>query len=118
MKKAFCEPGNTSFCPPIAIASAFALAGGVTVQTEDAAASLLVQRSVENGGDRNYKTVAELEDDFGKESLHPGDLKAAVSNVMVGVLERLSNALKTDSAASKATKDLKAFAKKMSKMKK
>lgn len=105
MKKAFCEPGNTSFCPPIAVAKEFALAKG----------ELLIQRSSENGGDRVYRVVDELEKEFSDGSLHPGDLKASVSTIMLGVLEQLAKTLKSDKDASKAMKDLKAFQKKSKK---
>jgi tyrosyl-tRNA synthetase len=99
------------FCPPIALSSVFAFgpAGDGAV---------LVQRSDENGGDRTYENVADLERDFADGSLHPGDLKAAVANVMVRVLGQLGEGIKGDKEATKAAKDLKAFEKKLSKMKK
>jgi len=109
MKKAFCEPGNIGFCPPIELAATFALANG---------GCLCVKRSPENGGDREYRQAGEIESDFGGGSLHPGDLKAAVTAVMVGVLDKLAAGLKADAEAARAAKDLKAFQKKISKMKK
>lgn len=111
MKKAFCEPGNVKFCPPISLASVFAIGAGNQ-------GSLTVNRSPENGGDREYKSIAELEKDFADGSLHPGDLKAATTHVMVALLEKLAAGIKADQTAVKATKDLKAFQKKLSKMKK
>jgi tyrosyl-tRNA synthetase len=106
MKKAFCEPGNIGYCPPITLANTF--------NTSD----IEIKRSPENGGDVIYKTQAEMESDFEKGALHPGDLKAAASAIMVAVLDRISSEIKADKDATKASKALKAFAKKMSKKKK
>jgi len=99
LKKAFCEPGNTDFCPPIALATQFMGDG------------LVVDRAPENGGSVTYTSRSQLETDFASGALHPGDLKGAVQKVMVSVLESLG-------LDKKVTKDLKACAKKMAKMKK
>jgi len=111
MKKAFCEPGNISFCPPITLASAFSF-------TEDSTGSFVVHRSPDNGGERVYKTTCELENDFGDGTLHPGDLKTATTALMSGMLEKLAAAIKADSEATKAAKTMKAFQKKMAKSQK
>ena len=111
MKKAFCEPGNINFCPPIAVASAFAFG-------PDNSGSLLVKRSPENGGDLAYEAMSELENDFSSGSLHPADLKAATTLLMVSILEKLSVGIKADAEVTKAAKALKAFQKKMAKAKK
>jgi hypothetical protein len=71
-----------------------------------------------NGGNVTYTAKAELLRDFASGSLHLGDLKAAVSNMMVDVLTKLSAVIKDDDAASKGVKALKAFEKKMAKQKK
>lgn len=107
MKKAFCEPQNINFCPPIAVASVFAINNNGNHKD-----TLKVQRSAENGGNREYSSKEDLEKEFADGSLHPGDLKAAVTTVIVDVLTKLSNELKKDAAASKAAKELKAFEKK------
>ena len=112
MKKAFCEPKNITFCPPIALASAFAFGF-----TEDATGELKISRSPENGGDVVFTKRAEIEASFADESLHPGDLKAAASALMVSTLEKLSGAIKADGDATKAGKSLKALAKKLAKKK-
>lgn len=109
MKKAFCEPGNTVFCPPIALATVFCMKKETP---------LAISRSEENGGNRNYEDVSTLEKDFSSEALHPGDLKAGVSAAVMDVFKNLSSAIKADKEAVQATKTLKAFQKKMSKMKK
>ena len=107
MKKAFCEPGNASFCPPISLASCFALQYG--------SAALSVKRTPENGGDRDYTSSSSISADFASSSLHPGDLKAAVTAVMVGVLGRLAEGTKKEAAWKKAGACLKAAKKKSDK---
>lgn len=106
MKKAFCEPGNIEFCPPIVLANAFA------------AGDIEIKRSEENGGDVVYKKQTDMEADFKSGALHPGDLKATASTIMVGVLDKIASAIKADKEATQASKALKAFAKKMAKKKK
>ena len=109
MKKAFCEPGNTVFCPPIALATVFCLKKETP---------LVISRPEENGGICQYEDLSRLEKDFQSEALHPGDLKAGVSAAVMDVFKNLSNAIKADKEAVQATKTLKAFQKKISKMKK
>jgi Tyrosyl-tRNA synthetase len=106
MKKAFCEPGNIEFCPPIVLANAFG------------PADIEIKRSVENGGDVVYQNKQDMESDFKSGSLHPGDLKATASTIMVGVLDKISSIIKKDKGLTIASKSLKAFEKKMSKKKK
>lgn len=105
LKKAFCEPGNTDFCPPITLAFAFG------------PSEITIKRSPENGGDVTYKSQEEMEVDFKSGSLHPGDLKATTTTFMVQILDQIACALKNNADAAKASKVLKAFAKKMSKKK-
>ena len=110
MKKAFCQPGNMEFCPVISVLSAFQhLNLGPSSETCD---TITIHRTPENGGDVTYATAEEMTIDFANGSLHPGDLKAAASTLMVSVLERLSESIKKDGEASKGAKALKAFEKK------
>lgn len=113
MKKAFCEPKNISFCPPINVASVFAF--GVDPVTN--VGEFTIPRSSENGGDVVFKNRSELEASFADESLHPGDLKAAATNLMVSTLEKLAGGIKADGDATKAAKTLKAMEKKLAKKK-
>jgi tyrosyl-tRNA synthetase len=106
MKKAFCEPGNIDICPPIVLSIAFG------------AADIEIKRSPENGGDVVYKKQVDMETDFKSGALHPGDLKAKASAIMVGVLEKISSAIKEDKDVTKSSKALKAFQKKFAKKKK
>ena len=114
MKKAFCEPGNTSFCPPIVLACAFSFDLGIV----GTSGTVTIKRSEENGGDVDFKSSDELTKSFAEGSLHPGDLKAASSAIMVDVLEKLASGIKADAEATKAAKGLKALQKKLAKRKK
>lgn len=112
MKKAFCEPGNVDFCPPIEMLAYF---GGLDSGTGK---EVVIQRSPDNGGDVTYTSKSALLNDFESGALHPGDLKEVVSTVMVAFLTTLSEEIKKDGDAAKGAKALKAFEKKMSKQKK
>ena len=113
MKKAFCEPKNITFCPPISVGSAFAFGFDPANSTGE----LTISRSEENGGNVTFKNRAEVEASFADESLHPGDLKAAATALMVSTLEKLAAGIKADGDATKAAKTLKATAKKLAKKK-
>lgn len=106
MKKAFCEPGNVDFCPPIVVS--FAFSGG----------EIAISRSEENGGNVTYTTQTDMENDFKSGVLHPGDLKAAAFGIMVSTLSKLTDGIKADPEASKASKALKQAEKKAAKSKK
>jgi tyrosyl-tRNA synthetase len=112
MKKAFCEPKNIEYCPPISVASAFCFGF-----QPDATGELTIKRSPDNGGDAVFKNRAELEASFADENLHPGDLKASAQHFMMETLEQLAGAIKADGDATKASKSLKALAKKLAKSK-
>merc|ERR1711862_803154 len=93
MKKAFCEPGNIEFNPPITLLSQFSLSNSSTTDAAAAAAAaattttnVTIERSEANGGNVTYACQKEIEDDFANNKLHPADLKNATSKVMVNVL--------------------------------
>lgn len=112
MKKAFCEPKNIDFCPPISVVSAFAFG-----LEPDSTGAITIPRSPENGGDVTFTTRSELEASFANEALHPGDLKMAATGLIMGILEKLSSGIKADGEATKASKTLKATQKKLAKKK-
>jgi tyrosyl-tRNA synthetase len=112
MKKAFCEPGNTKFCPPIALASAFGFGF-----SDDALGEVLVKRSPDNGGDVIFKSRAEIEAAFTDESLHPGDLKVTTTALMFETMDKVAKGIKADGEAVKASKALKVLEKKLAKKK-
>ncbi len=106
MKRAFCEPGNLAFCPPIALASFFALQHGPGV--------VAITRTAENGGDVTYHTADAIAADFASGALHPGDLKEFAGKTMSDVLQRITDVTK-DKEVANSKKALQAFAKKQSK---
>eukprot|EP00538_Stauroneis_constricta_P006208 CAMPEP_0119567746 /NCGR_PEP_ID=MMETSP1352-20130426/36844_1 /TAXON_ID=265584 /ORGANISM="Stauroneis constricta, Strain CCMP1120" /LENGTH=731 /DNA_ID=CAMNT_0007617035 /DNA_START=67 /DNA_END=2262 /DNA_ORIENTATION=+ len=112
MKKAFCEPGNVTFCPPITLASTFFFGYG-----NEPTGEMVIKRSEENGGDIVFKQRSDIEAGFADESLHPGDLKTAVAAKMVEIIEKLSSSIKADSNLVKQSKALKALHKKLLKKK-
>ena len=88
LKKAFCEPGNIadngilSFCKYVIIP--VALKGK----------QFSIQRAAEHGGDVSYSSYEDLEIAFGKEEIHPGDLKAAVERyIYIYSFQKLSSSL-------------------------
>jgi tyrosyl-tRNA synthetase len=112
ISKAFCEPGNIQFCPPLSVVNVLAFGKGSAV----APSTLTVSRSEQNGGDKIYESADELAADFAAQHLHPGDLKAAVaSTLVIPTLEALTQAVKADPVATNAAKTLKTFAKKSNK---
>ena len=112
MKKAFCEPGNVGFCPPIDVASTFGFG-----LDPDSGNIVTIQRSEENGGNVEFRNREEMEAAFANGSLHPGDLKGKVSTIIVEVLDKLVQGIKADGDTTKASKALKALHKKLSKAK-
>ena len=115
MNKAFAEEKNVQFCPPLNLARVFCFGGDGAFAP--APGSLTVSRSEQNGGSITYDSFESLQADYEKGSeaggLHPGDLKKnAMAAVMVGVLEKLSAAFKSDKVVTQAVKCLKAQAKK------
>jgi hypothetical protein len=118
MNKAFCAPKDITFCPPIALASAFRFGFASDADTDTSTGrELSIKRAPDNGGDVVFKNLSELEASFSDESLHPGDFKAAATTIMMEVLDKLAAAIKADGDANKASKTLKALAKKLAKNK-
>ena len=110
MKKAFCEPQNIDFCPPIEFARVFVFGP----PSND---NFTVPRSAENGGELVYSSVDQVKADFASGALHPSDLKPPLTKVAVAVLDKIAAALgKGD--AKKAAATLKNFQKKQAKQKK
>ncbi len=63
MKRAFCEPGNVEHCPPITLTDACVFTTG---------GALDISRKEDNGGDKRYTHIEELQADFKAGALHPG----------------------------------------------
>jgi len=81
LKKAFCEPGNItdngvlSFCKYVIFP--------VALKGE----KFTINRPQEHGGDVSFESFENLEQSFGKEEIHPGDLKSAVEKYLNRLLD-------------------------------
>eukprot|EP00450_Noctiluca_scintillans_P013971 CAMPEP_0194508754 /NCGR_PEP_ID=MMETSP0253-20130528/39094_1 /TAXON_ID=2966 /ORGANISM="Noctiluca scintillans" /LENGTH=734 /DNA_ID=CAMNT_0039351825 /DNA_START=17 /DNA_END=2221 /DNA_ORIENTATION=- len=104
LKKAFCEPQNISFCPPIALVSAL-------LHKKE----LAVTRKPDNGGDKNYADTDSLSSDYSSGTLHPGDLKPAVSRLVNEILSATRPGFTEDDTVKKAAKEMEAHFKSLSK---
>eukprot|EP00405_Crypthecodinium_cohnii_P014494 CAMPEP_0206462608 /NCGR_PEP_ID=MMETSP0324_2-20121206/26081_1 /ASSEMBLY_ACC=CAM_ASM_000836 /TAXON_ID=2866 /ORGANISM="Crypthecodinium cohnii, Strain Seligo" /LENGTH=854 /DNA_ID=CAMNT_0053934799 /DNA_START=139 /DNA_END=2704 /DNA_ORIENTATION=- len=70
LQKAFCDPKNTTFCPPLALAEAL----------WEVEPGLHVVRPATYGKEQHYDSLAEIHTDFASGHLHPADLKAALAS--------------------------------------
>jgi len=81
LKKAFCEPGNItdngvlSFCKYVIFP--------VALKGE----KFTINRPDQHGGDVHFANFEDLEQSFGKEEIHPGDLKSAVEKYLNRLLD-------------------------------
>lgn len=108
IKKAFCEPENVEFCPPLSWVDSVLL----PLQGE-----FVISRKPENGGDKAYTTPEALREDFATGVLHPGDLKPAVGRALNAALEGIRSGLKASSTLKNAQKKLQAYLKAQQKLK-
>ena len=108
IKRAFCEPGNVAFCPPLAVARDVVMALSADRQ-------LVLKRKPEDGGDATFSDGAALEAAIAGGSVHPGDLKAAVRDAADGVLQRVRDAIAADKALAAAVKEVDKVAKRSAK---
>jgi len=80
LKKAFCEPGNIenngvlAFCKSVI----FPL-----LKNQD----FVLPRSAEYGGPMHFNNYAQLEEEFAKQNVHPGDLKNGVATYLNQLLD-------------------------------
>lgn len=102
VKKAFCEPENTDFCPPLEWVDALLPLSG----------EFVLKRKEANGGDKSYTTVDAIREDFAAGELHPGDLKPAVGGALNRALAAARDGLKGSKELKNAQKKLEAYAKK------
>jgi tyrosyl-tRNA synthetase len=101
VKKAFCEPGNTDFCPPLAWIDEL-----IPFTKE-----FCITRKPDNGGDKAYASAGAASEDFASGALHPGDLKPALSKTINAFLGAVREELKGQEVLRKAQKDLQGLAK-------
>eukprot|EP01065_Artemidia_motanka_P044812 TRINITY_DN643_c0_g2_i2.p1 TRINITY_DN643_c0_g2~~TRINITY_DN643_c0_g2_i2.p1 ORF type:complete len:951 (+),score=406.87 TRINITY_DN643_c0_g2_i2:39-2891(+) len=90
VKTGFCEPGAVAGNPVIDVA----LAAMLVTQSP-----LEVKRDPKWGGDMSFSTAAEIAKAVADGSLHPGDLKPAVSRLLADVADRLARAVPEDLTA-------------------
>lgn len=102
IKKAFCEPENVDFCPPLVWVDDFLL----PLQSE-----FMVKRKPENGGDKVYTSADELRADFAAGALHPGDLKPALGKALNAALDGVRAGVKGSKELKRAQKKLDDFIK-------
>lgn len=108
-KKAFCEPGNVDFCPPVNWVEA--LLSNFNMD------EFVVKRKEQNGGDLEYSSAERLKEEFGEESLHPGDLKPSLAKAMNAAMLSIRDGMKK-ADLKKAQKKLDSYAKSLQKKKK
>mmetsp|Transcript_18149 Transcript_18149/g.30326 ORF Transcript_18149/g.30326 Transcript_18149/m.30326 type:complete len:888 (-) Transcript_18149:351-3014(-) len=99
LKRAFCEPGNVAFCPPLTLARRVVLPLAADRQ-------LHVNRKSEDGGNAVFIDADEMDKAFKEGALHPGDLKPAVRDAIDAILQGVRQAVQKDSALGQAQKDL------------
>jgi tyrosyl-tRNA synthetase len=116
IKKAFCEEGNITENGLLAFAKAVlipvsqlridqARMNEVAVEnrrkpfvSEGApeGSVFTVERDEKFGGSLHFSSYEELEDSFSKKDIHPKDLKTAVANAIIGLLEPIREAFEND----------------------
>jgi len=90
LKKAFCEPGNIadngvlSFCKYVIFP--------VALKGE----KFLIERPEAHGGNVEFEEFEELEASFGKEEIHPGDLKASVEKYLNRLMDPVRKIFESD----------------------
>lgn len=99
VKKAFCDPSNLAFCPPLSWVSAL----WMVESTFD------VNRDISNGGDVSYKEYEAVKVDFQSGKLHPGDLKAALGTNLVKITKDITQAVLASETLKKALHGLDSF---------
>jgi len=101
VNQAFCEPGNVSKNPVLALIEALVFTSHVS-SPDSPTPSLQISRSEEHGGNLEYSNFEDLQADFESQKVHPSDLKpAAVAQVLKTYSNSLSPALQTAAKASK-----------------
>merc|ERR1712241_1127817 len=100
IKKAFCEPENVDFCPPLVWVGDFLL----PLQGE-----FVVKRKPDNDGDKVYTSGNDIRADFATGALHPGDLKPALGKALNAALDGVRAGVKSSKELKRAQKKLDDF---------
>uniref|UniRef100_A0A7S0P4F4 tyrosine--tRNA ligase n=1 Tax=Calcidiscus leptoporus TaxID=127549 RepID=A0A7S0P4F4_9EUKA len=97
LKRAFCEPNNVAFCPPLVVAEALVL---------QFAPSILLPTKQESGPEPRFSSSEELRGAYSRGEVHPGDLKPAVRDGANDILERVRVAVGADKGLKESEKEL------------
>jgi tyrosyl-tRNA synthetase len=108
IKKAFCEPQNVQYCPPLTLAREVCFRFGGEV---------VIKRKPDDGGDKAFKTIEELTADFAAGTLHPADLKPPIGASVISLVTAINNKYKTGEGKN-ALNAVKNFVKKQNMKKK
>jgi tyrosyl-tRNA synthetase len=101
LKKAFCEEGNINDNGVLSfVKSVLFPLRSLNGNTP----SFSIRRDEKWGGDVNYTNYQALEDDFREKKVHPGDLKAAVTEAINNLLEPIRKKWKNDLEFQNITK--------------
>ena len=100
IKKAFCEPTNIKFNPPLRIIEEFGFKSG----------HILVPKCKDDGVFVSYTKIENMILDFEQGILHPSDMKTVVMKIVNDILEPLRENLKSESGRN-AVNDIKQFMK-------
>jgi tyrosyl-tRNA synthetase len=82
IKKAFCPMKDTEFNPVLDWTEHLVFNNGMTLD---------VKRTPENGGDVTFSTFEQLKEVYAADQLHPNDLKAALAEALIVLLEPVRN---------------------------
>jgi len=96
-KKAFCEPQNVAFCPPLALVTHFLL---------PLTGAFHLDRKEADGGPKDFQEAGNITAMFASGALHPGDLKTSVAKALNDFLGPVREHLKGDTEAKKAVAEV------------
>jgi len=100
IKRAFCPPEEVEGNPCIAYVKHIVLPWF---------GHFIVNRKPENGGDRTYETIDELEADYASGQLHPGDLKPALAKQLNQILQPVRDHFETNPEAKALLSQIKKY---------
>ncbi|CDJ63720.1 tyrosyl-tRNA synthetase, putative [Eimeria necatrix] len=99
IKKAFCPPAQVHGNPCVAYVERLVFPDK----------EFRVERTLENGGDKVFKTAEEFKKSFAAGELHPADLKAALAREINRQLEPVRRHFQTDANAKKLLQEISKF---------
>eukprot|EP01012_Entosiphon_sulcatum_P014306 TRINITY_DN1934_c0_g1_i3.p1 TRINITY_DN1934_c0_g1~~TRINITY_DN1934_c0_g1_i3.p1 ORF type:complete len:732 (+),score=165.71 TRINITY_DN1934_c0_g1_i3:46-2241(+) len=99
-KKAFCQPNNVEFNPPLSLIAELVL---------PTLGEFPLARKPDNGGDKIYTSAAELSADIVSGAVHPADLKPAVVDSLNRVMDRFRSVARDQPEVQKAVQTMADF---------